>query len=1031
MITFVSLVRRNPLPNLADRGGLDACNKMSENHGRDSAGRGEAMSIQPQTAAGEAEKTVKTHDTSSMAARCWRWCEQVPGLALYGVWCVGFAGVCVGTHYLSQRCQANGLRDNALLQFEGFTEQDQTRIVFVRCLAAAIFGVGTWIQLSALLFQISAKKRQLSSLVAFVNLVSMTTYIAWLCGAISPVYGWNGLPLQMRYVEWLSATPVMLLCLAALGSTMQDELVQDWSLVSYTVFWDVVMVNMGLMHSAVISKEIGWAACACGVFAGCNVFYGVNRLTSQSVKNAATTHEVVSLRALEYFTYLLWAFFPIIHVSYKAGYIDSFQEEIAMAIMDIVAKQIYSVTLLTGNFCIMDVVSTLRLAQIQADRDQKSSEVLSAEIMNRALHTKVVEAETSARLSRLFLANISHELRTPLNSVISFNSLILEDGGMSEVHTDYLQASLTSAEALLGVINQVLEFAKLETQEDDNTLNKVDLEAKPFCLRKVCDELCDIVSSRVNSPSRHCDFAIENSVLFSPNCPHMVVGDGFRLRQCLINLCDNGIKFAKDQGGQVRLRIRLERLLFPPVQGQDDTYMLRGEGNKVASGGDGAAKVAVSTSTLCWQFDVVDNGIGIPMDKQNVLFKPFVQVSSHYARRHGGTGLGLAITKKIVAAMGGVVSLSSRGSGLGATFSILIPAASLQASETLPKSVPDTKTTLRRSGSYENLANLLSQPSTCIHLVLAAGPTCESITALMREFGATCVSKEIVGATSMEDVEHIKKLIEAHASVRACSPRGTPASTVYVLESELAMLLHKHGCTALEKVPVLIIGSQQSNKAAKAMGTWTQSILLSRPVKLSQFTRKCHCLLSSGPLQDAVDDDGKNEMAPVIISAANTPLACIKPTAKLRILVVEDHVVNQKVAVAMVGKILGKDNVEIVIANDGLEALELATKTNAIQFDLILMDVQMPGMDGLEATRRIREWESTIGDSHYIVALTAHTNKTAIDDCLSAGMDRYMSKPFNMPHIKSLLNELKTGQLRKVKCIEPLQHTYGCGCSEC
>jgi hypothetical protein len=150
-------------------------------------------------------------------------------------------------------------------------------------------------------------------------------------------------------------------------------------------------VNMGLLHSAVVSEEVGWAACFVGVGAGCRVFYGVNRLTAQSINNAATTHEVVSLRALEYFTYLLWVFFPIIHISYKAGYIDYFQAEIAMAIMDVVAKQIYSVTLLTGNFCIMDVVSTLRLDQIQAERDQKTNAVLRAELMNQALQTQVVE----------------------------------------------------------------------------------------------------------------------------------------------------------------------------------------------------------------------------------------------------------------------------------------------------------------------------------------------------------------------------------------------------------------------------------------------------------------------------------------------------------------------------------------------------------------------------------------------------------------------------------------------------------------
>jgi hypothetical protein len=170
-------------------------------------------------------------------------CElQAPGLALYAVWCVGFVGVCLGSRYIADTCEAKGNRKTFIVNFEDFTDKDRTRVLFVHSLAAAIFGVGTWIQMSALLFQISAKKRQLSSFVAYVNLVSMTTYVACLSGWLAPLYGWNGHPLQMRYIEWLSATPIMLLCLAALGSTMQDELVQDWKLAFWTMFWDVVMV---------------------------------------------------------------------------------------------------------------------------------------------------------------------------------------------------------------------------------------------------------------------------------------------------------------------------------------------------------------------------------------------------------------------------------------------------------------------------------------------------------------------------------------------------------------------------------------------------------------------------------------------------------------------------------------------------------------------------------------------------------------------------------------------------------------------
>ena len=191
-------------------------------------------------------------------------CTEVPGLVLYVVWLVAFAGLCAGTQYLAHTCEVTGPRQNkvGVASTSDLSEQDRSRVLFVQALAAAIFGVGTWIQMSALLFQISAKKRQLSSLVAYVNLVSMSTYVATLCGWLPVLYGWNGHPLQMRYVEWVSATPIMLLCLAALGGTMQDGLVQDWPLTSKTMFWDVFMVTMGLVQSAVQSEDIGLSRCS-------------------------------------------------------------------------------------------------------------------------------------------------------------------------------------------------------------------------------------------------------------------------------------------------------------------------------------------------------------------------------------------------------------------------------------------------------------------------------------------------------------------------------------------------------------------------------------------------------------------------------------------------------------------------------------------------------------------------------------------------------------------------------------------------
>eukprot|EP00960_Hanusia_phi_P050904 760485-Hanusia_phi.AAC.4 len=263
-----------------------------------------------------------------------------------------------------------------------------------------------------------------------------------------------------------------------------------------------------------------------------------------------------------------------------------------------------------------------------------------------------LEAETSARLARQFLANMSHELRTPLNAVIAFTSLVLDSRDLSPLHEEYLSSSLTSAEALLGIINQVLDFSKLDVQEEeeeeegggedrpkssDARGSLVQLNIQAFDLIKICDEVCDILAERVNS--RDVDFAVEICPLVRGERIPKLLGDSVRLRQCLVNLCDNAAKFSRDVGGQALLSVDV---------------------------GEGAF------GELLVQVQVWDNGDGIPKDKQPLLFVPFSQVDCKYSRKHGGTGLGLAITKKIVDAMEGAIEVYSEGPETGSTFTLQV-----------------------------------------------------------------------------------------------------------------------------------------------------------------------------------------------------------------------------------------------------------------------------------------------------------------------------------------------------------------------
>ena len=230
--------------------------------------------------------------------------------------------------------------------------------------------------------------------------------------------------------------------------------------------------------------------------------------------------------------------------------------------------------------------------------------------MNRALQMAYLEAETSARLARQFIANMSHELRTPLNAVIAFTSLVLDSRDLSPLHEEYLSSSLTSAEALLSIINQVLDFSKFDAQEEeggeeegpkssDAPPSLVQLNIQTFDLLKICDEICDILAERVNA--RDVDFAVEICPLLRGEKVPKLLGDPVRLRQCLVNLCDNAAKFSKDTGGQALLSVEVEEGAF-------------GE--------------------LLVLAQVWDNGDGIPKDKQPLLFVPFSQVHTHTHTKH-------------------------------------------------------------------------------------------------------------------------------------------------------------------------------------------------------------------------------------------------------------------------------------------------------------------------------------------------------------------------------------------------------------
>ena len=636
-------------------------------------------------------------------------------------------------------------------------------------------------------------------------------------------------------------------------------------------------------------------------------------------------------------------------------------------------------TLLTGNFCILDVVQTLRVAQLKAENRVKSSSVVRVDVMNRALHTQALEAEAEARLSRRFLANISHELRTPLNSVIAFNSLVLEDHVdhpcSDPSHGEYCAAALTAAESLLGIINQVLDYTQLENEMQLSS--RLELENELFSLKDVCDELLDVVSSRVNVRKVDLTIDLDRSLLTNEG-GDMLIGDSFRLRQCLTNLCDNAIKFSKDIGGEVVVKVFFEKKIAEN-KSEDEQLM----------------KDLV--------IEVIDNGMGIDPEKHFLLFKPFSQVNSEMARTaHGGTGLGLAITKSIVESMKGTVRCISEGNGSGSTFRMVIPAQ-----------LPDKA---QLDLNFVKEASLKNVKDVKIRLALCKAPSTEILMQMLGFWGVKEKNVTDLCFTGLipsgKDMERILSNMKADG--------GASEQVVWIVDSSVIIgMLNKHSPDAAAKqlsdARGIIVGHlDEQTLLRKGLGVIGQDTLaawrtITRPIKHRSLLTKLISAVTEtqqNPVVNVPKWMTSSAMRNSINSTERVPAPEQDAASKTRILLVDDHIVNQKVALRMIQRLLGAANVDVHVAGDGFEAIGMVEKYTPTKglYHVILMDVQMPGCDGLEATRKIREWEiKTKTQRQFICALTAHANKSDVEHCLNAGMDKYMSKPLNLEDFREML----------------------------